>query len=413
MKTNTLFVNGSVSHGPFPQVNGLNGGPKYGNSKIDLRDLFRAIAPPSVRLHDVSLLSAFDAVDIHSIFPLPHADPDDPANYRFAKTDAYLQQIRDIDAEIVFRLGESIEHASPKHHVHPPADPARWARVCANIVRHYNHGWADGHEWGIRYWEIWNEANIEPCWTGTMEDYCELYRHTALAIKAVDPEIKVGGPALAGTLDSKAGRLFLAFVREHELPLDFASWHEYGATPRPVLEAVRSGIAALREFGFEETETHFNEWNLFAGDFSRAMNEANYYCAFPKCSLSMLGEYTLPGKNYHAFAAFRRLVELGERIESSGEDESTGLAICAAASPSAGTAGILLANFADAAERVRVELQGLPLGERSRIETFLLDETHDLTLESVQIVDGSLQTLELSLPAPSVRLIMMGLPQQR
>ena len=46
------------------------------------------------------------------------------------------------------------------HGENPPRDPARWAAVCAGIVRHYNEGWAGGFRHDIRYWEIWNEPDL-------------------------------------------------------------------------------------------------------------------------------------------------------------------------------------------------------------------------------------------------------------
>ena len=67
----------------------------------------------------------------------------------------------------------------------PPEDAAKWARICANIVRHYNEGWADGFHYGITYWEIWNEPDNEESielnnmWKGTKEQYYDLYAATA------------------------------------------------------------------------------------------------------------------------------------------------------------------------------------------------------------------------------------------
>ena len=43
----------------------------------------------------------------------------------------------------------------------PPKDFRKWAQICEHIIRHYNEGWADGHKWDIRYWEIWNEADLD------------------------------------------------------------------------------------------------------------------------------------------------------------------------------------------------------------------------------------------------------------
>ncbi len=432
-------IDGGKRLGPFRRIHGVNGGPKYKSGQLDFRPAFRAIAPDTTRLHDVSLLAGIEAVDVHCIFPLVEADPDDPGNYLFAKTDDYLRWIREIDSEIVFRLGEPIEHGSPQFHVHPPADPGKWARVCGNIVRHYNRGWADGHEWHIRYWEVWNEPNIAPCWSGTMQQYCELYRHVAAAVKAADPEAMVGGPALAGTPDSAPGRQFLQYVRDHELPLDFVSWHSYAATPRQLIEHVQRGLAVMAEFGFAEVESHFNEWNQFAGDFKRAIRDpeygrgmlsrtrqaegaafaastlaglartdldvANYYAAFPGCRLGLFDMYMVPGRNYDALVAFRRLIDCGEQIAATGGCDETGLMACAAAAAERHTAAVLLSNFSDPADRARIDLSGLDLAPSSQVKQYVIDETHSLSCVSSQVIEGTPRRFELPLPAPSVHLM--------
>ena len=49
------------------------------------------------------------------------------------------------------------------------------------------------------YFEVWNEPNID-FWNGIPRDkksYFELYDHTARALKAVSPRLRVGGPATA------------------------------------------------------------------------------------------------------------------------------------------------------------------------------------------------------------------------
>jgi len=57
-----------------------------------------------------------------------------------------------------------------------------------------------------------------------MEEYFELYRYAALAIKKVDSGLKVGGPASA--IDAWIPEL-REFCRENDLPLDFISTHHY------------------------------------------------------------------------------------------------------------------------------------------------------------------------------------------
>jgi xylan 1,4-beta-xylosidase len=78
--------------------------------------------------------------------------------------------------------------------------------------------------------EVWNEPNccgpntIPPFWTGGLNGYLQLYNTTAVALKAVDKRLRVGGPASSATgwIDE-----ILAFVKEGNVPLDFVSTHIY------------------------------------------------------------------------------------------------------------------------------------------------------------------------------------------
>ena len=49
----------------------------------------------------------------------------------------------------------------------PPKDYAKWARICEHIITHYTEGWADGFNYKITYWEIWNEPENIQMWQGT------------------------------------------------------------------------------------------------------------------------------------------------------------------------------------------------------------------------------------------------------
>src|SRR5439155_11353980 len=121
-----------------------------------------------------------------------------PASYRFARTDDYLSALVPLTRRVVYRLGTSIEHTRRKHHVHPPPSPQLFAEVCVRIVMHLNEGWADGLHLGIGDFEIWNEPDLGPAmWTGTLQDYLELYDVTARALKEHDASLRVGGPGLA------------------------------------------------------------------------------------------------------------------------------------------------------------------------------------------------------------------------
>ena len=57
------------------------------------------------------------------------------------------------------------------------------------------------NEVGSWKFEVWNEPNIS-FWAGTQEQYFELYRQSALAVKAVDKRLQIGGPSTAFVIAS-------------------------------------------------------------------------------------------------------------------------------------------------------------------------------------------------------------------
>lgn len=133
-------------------------------------------------------------MDISRIFPNFDADKSDPANYFFEHKDQLLLAIDRLGAKPIYRLGESIDHSIFKRYARPPKDFEKWTRICVNIIRHYNEGWAGGFTLGISYWEIWNEPDLgNEMWDGgTAQQYRDLYKTAAAGIKALDPSLKVG-----------------------------------------------------------------------------------------------------------------------------------------------------------------------------------------------------------------------------
>ena len=76
------------------------------------------------------------------------------------------------------------------------------------------------------YFEVWNEPNLD-FWGGrpNMPTYYQLYDHTARALKAVNPRLRVGGPSTAQA--AFVGE-FLAHCKQNDVPVDFTSSHVYG-----------------------------------------------------------------------------------------------------------------------------------------------------------------------------------------
>jgi xylan 1,4-beta-xylosidase len=107
----------------------------------------------------------------------------------------------------------------------PPKDYARWDALITAFAQHLidRYGIEEVAQW---YFEVWNEPNLD-FWIGrpAQSTYFELYDHTAKALKAVNPRLRVGGPATAQA--AWVGDM-IAHATQNHVPLDFVSTHVYG-----------------------------------------------------------------------------------------------------------------------------------------------------------------------------------------
>ena len=268
-----IKVDPGKASGIIRRLHGTNLGPHLLNDMPNVRDYgddLKALDIPLMRLHDAPLDNRGRLlVDIPLIFPLFHADHNDPRNYYFKQTDDYIEGCLKTGAKILDRLGVSIEHTKNKYLTAPPPDFGKWAEICANVIRHYNEGWADGFHHNIEYWEIWNEADLGPkMWAGTWTDYIELYAVSSKKLKSLFPNIKVGGPAMVCIRDEFLTE-FLEACKESQAPLDFFSWHGYTNDPKPLIDAPSRARAILDRHGFEKTELNLNEWHYYPGNWEK------------------------------------------------------------------------------------------------------------------------------------------------
>ena len=426
--------------GPVRPLNGVNLGPLAMNGMLDLTAAHRELKVPLTRLHDVPYIVQ-DTVDVHHIVRNREADPDDPANYTFTRTDAYIQSILETGSQIVYRLGESIDHFRSKTFIHPPADVEKYATVCANIARHYNYGWADGFRYGIPYWEIWNEPNNPPCWSGTMEQFCQLYEAIARKLKALDPSLQVGGCGMAGDSPCwEQGLGFLEYCARRDCPLDFFSWHIYTSQPAKVVERARCVRRLLDDHGLTDTKSHLNEWNYLAGDswavqlsgdpvvrrdsfenqlggapggaFTAAVlmllqgepvDELMYYFSVNGW-WGLYDTYGVPTPAYHVLRAFARLREMPTRVAAEGSDAEAGLAVCAALRPK-DSALVLLSNLQYVQDEYEVDLKHLPWDGAIRSRAHMIDARREpVPLPPVDLPRGK-RTLRVALPPQTVCLL--------
>jgi hypothetical protein len=97
----------------------------------------------------------------------------------------------------------------------------RYAALCAQLVEILNHRLQKK----VIYWEPLNEKEVPYDKAWKLDELWIIYNKVAQAMKAVDPQIKVGGPAL--TWDNS--RRLEAFLKACKPNVDFISWHRYGS----------------------------------------------------------------------------------------------------------------------------------------------------------------------------------------
>lgn len=401
--------------GGFKPMNAVNNGPvhkRHANDQFrDNLEAYRAAKIPFARNHDAAFWAGYGGqygVDITAIFPDFDADVNDPASYDFACTDEYIAVTLEAGTETFYRLGQKIEHEIKKHAIYPPKDYQKWAEICEHIIRHYNEGWANGFHYNIRYWEIWNEADLDRddstnkrTWCGTAEQFFRLYEVASKHLKKCFPNCKIGGPALAGNLDW--AERFLAYAAERDLPMDFFSWHRYCTTPESMMEKNDRVKALLDRYGYGDAENILNEWNYVRGwtdefvytikqiiglkgaSFTLAcmiegqkssLDMLMYYDARPCVFNGLFDFYTLePLKGYYPFLWYGMLYGR-EEVRCADQPEHI-YSLCGV--DENGKTLTLLTHYDendDAAERtVRLDL-----GRSASYEVYVLDKDHDGTL---------------------------------
>ena len=268
----SVTVEPGVIKGPVKPMNAVNNGPAW-DSPQQKKD-FRILDIPFSRTHDASEgYYGERLVDISDIFPDFSKNPDKESSYDFRETDLYIKTLIEAGSEPFYRLGQTIENQiAAKYNIFPPKDYKKWAVICEHIIRHYNEGWADGFHYNIRYWEIWNEADLdmssgrwetEPrTWGGPIEEFHKMYAIAAKHLKSCFPDLKIGGPSYCRIQGTKTYfPEFFQYMRDNKVPIDFISWHKYGAEPSVYLMEADLIRGWMKEYGYGDAELILNEWN--------------------------------------------------------------------------------------------------------------------------------------------------------
>lgn len=407
-------VNFNSITGKVKCINAVNNGPAgsrvtgIGNFKQ-----YQELEIPYARLHDASFYAGNYggefSVDVHRVFPDFTADENNPDSYLFAPTDSYLEDIDSVGTKIFYRLGASIEHGYKKG-TYPPADFAKWARICEHIIRHYTEGWANGYKFNIEYWEIWNEFDLNmpngtnPCWQGTNEEFYDFYCTVSKYLKEKFPNLKIGGPASSDGKNDEVIGAFLEEVKKRGAALDFYSYHWYGVSIDWLTTFMRGVAEVLDKHGFGDIPIFLNEWNysrsgetaysmgalkthkgasFVAAVMSTAQREKvdmlMYYDARPTAWNGIFASYGEVLKPYYTFKVAKEIVKLADSVTiESCED------VYAIAANGKNSSAMMLTYYNDNDESedktVRIEVCGAKRGECVKAEFYLINEKYSLEL---------------------------------
>lgn len=245
-----------------------------------------------------------------------------------------------------------------KMNVTPPRDYSEWEDLVYQFTRHLvdRYGIGEIRRW---YFEVWNEPNLAGFWTGTKQDYWKLYDSSARAVKRVDAQLRIGGPAT-----SKANWVtdMIDHCAADDVPLDFISTHLYpqdehvqyqdrqGSPHQPgefFADTIRGALDEIRRGKRPDLPIHWTEWNAMSTDSSKNIswvdnptndsifgasfivknmlaldNAADTLCwwvasdlfeesAMPNgpfsCTYGMLTIHGIPKASYHAFSLLSKL----------------------------------------------------------------------------------------------------------
>lgn len=171
----------------------------------------------------------------------------------------------------------------------PPADMGEWEEVCYEYTKHLveRYGIERVSKWHLH---CFNEPDIPSFFmsqlpSGHEEEraaaYCPMYAAFVRGLCRVSEKLTMGGPALANKplfLD-----LFLRYVRENDLRLDYIALHNYGTGPKLLKDGskpitVRNNIQRhegymdiIRKNGFENTEIVIDEWGIATRGFANRL----------------------------------------------------------------------------------------------------------------------------------------------
>ena len=163
---------------------------------------------------------------------------------------------------------------------------------------------------------------------------------------------------------------FMEYIKAHNSPIDFFSWHSYVDVTRMVVMD-QWLHEKLKEFGYEGLETHLNEWDPFAQEFGTAHHSAevaammlalqnghvDLCCIYdmrttnaPYCPLFDIRTHK-PIHAYYSMVAFNTLYQLGTQVEAVSDNER----VYAVAASDGTHHALMISNLSGTTQELNIE----------------------------------------------------------
>lgn len=198
-----------------------------------------------------------------------------------ANYEALIKKISDAGGLVILNLfgtpaglGKALDKKSV------PRDPRKFKA----LIKSYIKNLSCDKKYNIWY-EVWNAPDLDDFFLGRRQDYLNIYKTIAQAVKELEAETKIhillGGPSSSGwsantelntVLTPERSLIYelIKFCYANRLPLDFVSWHAYSTDPKVDAEVSiykKTTIELIRDwlsyFRFNrQTPLVVDEWNF-------------------------------------------------------------------------------------------------------------------------------------------------------
>ena len=387
----------------------------------------------------------------------PQFDPTNPAHYDWTATDSVITINHDNGFETFFRLGISFNVSEKSPYWDPPYDPNdttynNISEVFKRTAMHYNDGWDNGFNYGIKYWNVWTEPD-GGFWNTSLspETYYRMYEAVANKMKTYDSTLKVGGAGfLSGNVINGGAWItdFISYCKNNNVPLDFLSWHLYNQhNPYSVYVYADYIRSILDTAGYTNVENIITETNMDLG----SSNTNNFYTpegaawfasmliAAQSSSLDRLimyrgsrfmnllypdsagtARYTYSGLGFRSFSVMAD--EAPTQIDAQGsvfisdvktmKKDTTNLMIMASKPLDNKSCYTLISNFNSTYTDYTIDYSNLPWSSSDSIHVrqFITNANGSMFTENSSVIAGgsNLQLNLTNMASPSVVLIIMS-----